>query len=60
MPKSLPPLQPPQAPVPCSNHIVWPPLPLDKRQQCHALRAQLLIHGSHSAPSEEGNHGHQD
>jgi hypothetical protein len=60
MHQSLPPLQPPQAPVPCSHHIVWPQLPRDKRQQCHELMAQLLIHVSHSAPSEECKHGHQD
>ena len=60
MHKSLPPLPPPQAPVPCGNHIVWPQLPSDKRQQCHELMAQLLIHVSHSTPSEECNHAHQD
>jgi len=60
MHKSFPPLQPPQAPVPCTTHTVWPQLPLDRRQQWHELLAQLLIHVSHSAPSEEGNHAPQD
>jgi hypothetical protein len=60
MHKSLPHLQPPQDPLPCSNHTVWPQLPIDRRQQCHELMAQLLIHVSHSAPSEECNHEHQD
>jgi hypothetical protein len=60
MHKSLPPLQPPQDPVPCTNHPVWPQLPTDRRQQCHELMAQLLIHVSHSAPSEECTHEYQD
>ena len=60
MHKNLPPLPPPQAAVPCPNHPVWHHLPPDKRQQCHELMAQLLIHVSHSTPSEECNHEHQD
>jgi hypothetical protein len=60
MHKSLPPLPPPQAPLPCSNHSVGPQLPIDKRQQCHERMAQRLIHGRHSAPSAEGNHAPQD
>ena len=60
MHKSLPPLPSPQALVPATSHPVWPQLPTDRRQQCHELIAQLLIHVSHSAPSEEGNHEHQD
>ena len=60
MHKSLPPLPASQAPVPCTIHTVWPQLPTDRRQQCHELIAQLLIHVSHSAPSEECNHEHQD
>ena len=59
MHKSLPHLPPPQSPLPCTNHPVWHQLPTDKRQQCELL-AQLLIHVSHSAPSEECNHEHQD
>jgi hypothetical protein len=45
--------------VACPNHPVWHQLPPDKRQQCHELMAQLLIHVSHSAPSEEWKHEHQ-
>ena len=60
MPKSLPPLQPPQAPWPCTNHPRWAQLPTDRRQQCHELLAQRLIHVSHRAPSEACNHEHQD
>ena len=60
MPKSLPPLPSPQTPVPSSPHAVWPQLPTDRRQQCHALLAQLLIHVSHSTPSEACNHEPQD
>ena len=60
MHKSLPPLQPPQDPGPCTNHPVWLQLPTDRRQQCHEFMAQLLIHVSHSAPSEECNHEYQD
>src|SRR5215475_422485 len=58
--KSLPPLPASPAPVPCTIHTVWPQLPTDRRQQCHELIAQLLIHVSHSTPSEECNHEHQD
>ena len=43
-------LQPPQAPLPSPNPIVWSQLPTDRRQQGHELMAQLLIHVSHSAP----------
>jgi len=53
-------LQPPPAPLPSPNHSVWPPLPTDRRQQCHELMAQRLLHVSHSAPSEACNHEHQD
>jgi hypothetical protein len=53
-------LQPPQAPGPCTNHTVWLQLPTDRRQQCHELIAQRLIHVSHSAPNEEYNHEPQD
>ena len=60
MHNSLPPLPPSQGRVPCTPHAVWPQLPLDRRQQCHALLAQLLIDVSHSAPSEEGHYEHQD
>ena len=60
MHKSLSLLPSSQVPVPCPKHIVWPQLPIDRRQQCHALLAQLLIDVSHSAPSEECNHEHQD
>ena len=60
MHKSLPPLPTSQAPVPCTIHTVWPQLPIDRRQQCHELIAQLLIHVSHSALSEECNHEPQD
>lgn len=60
MHKSLPHLQPPQEPLPCSNPTVWRQLPTDRRQQCHELMAQLLIHVSHSASSEECNHEQQD
>jgi hypothetical protein len=59
MHKSLPLLPPPQVPWPCPN-AVWAQLPTDRRQQCHELLAQLLIHVSHSAPSEECSHEHQD
>ena len=60
MPKRLPHLQPPQDPLLCHNHTVWPQRPIDKRQPCHELMAQLLMHVSHSAPSEERNYEHQD
>lgn len=60
MHKSLPPLPAVQVPVSCATHAVWPQLPTDRRQQCHALLAQLLIDVSHSAPSEECNYEHQD
>ena len=60
MHKSLPPLPSSQVPVPCTTHVVWSHLPIDRRQQCHELLAQLLIDVSHSAPSEECNHEHQD
>ena len=53
MHKSLPPLPSPQALVPATSHTVCPQLPTDRRQQCHELLAQLLIHVSHRAPSEE-------
>jgi hypothetical protein len=59
MHKSLP-LLPSPPPVPALTHTVWPQLPPDRRQQCHALLAQLLIDVSHSALSEECNHEHQD
>jgi len=59
MPKNLPPLPPPQDSVPCPKHPVSHQLPTDKRQQCHALMAQLLIHVSYSATSEECKHEHQ-
>jgi hypothetical protein len=55
MHKSLPPL-PSSPPGPSIPHAVWPQLPPDRRQQCHALLAQLLIDVSHSAPSEECTH----
>jgi hypothetical protein len=60
MPKSLPPLTPPQDPLPCSTPIVWPQLPIDRRQQCHERIAQRRIHVSHRAPSEACHHEHQD
>ena len=60
MHKSLPPLPSSQGPVPCTPPAVWPQLPIDRRQQCHELLAQLLIDVSHSAPSEECNHEYQD
>ncbi len=60
MHKSLPPLPPTQGPLPCTNEPVWHQLPTDKRQQCHELMAQLLIHVSHSAPSEECQHEQPD
>ena len=60
MHKSLSPLPASQAPVPCTTHAVWLQLPIDKRQQCHALLAQLLIDVSHNALSEEWSHEHQD
>jgi hypothetical protein len=60
MHQSLPPLPSSQGPVPCTTHAVWPQLPIDRRQQCHELLAQLLIDVSHSAPSEACNHEHQD
>ena len=60
MHKSLPPLPSSPGPVPGTTHVVWPQLPLDRRQQCHELLAQLLIHISHSAPSEECHYEHQD
>jgi hypothetical protein len=53
MHKSLPPRPPTQGQWPCTNQLVWPQLPTVKRQQCHELMAQLLIHASRSAPSEE-------
>jgi hypothetical protein len=59
MHQNLSPLPPPQSSVPCPNHPVWHQLPTDKRQQCHELMAQLLIHVSHSVPSEECRHEHQ-
>ena len=49
-----------RAPCPAPTNLVWHQLPTDKRQQCHELMAQLLIHVSHSAPSEECKHEHQD
>ena len=60
MHKSLPLLPASQAAVPCTTPTVWPQLPIDRRQQCHELLAQLLIDVSHSAPSEECSHEHQD
>ena len=60
MHKSLPPLPASQSPVPCTTPTIWPQLPPDRRQQCHALLAQLLIDVSHRPPSEECNHEHQD
>jgi hypothetical protein len=60
MHKSLPPLPASPVPVPCPLHTVWPQLPIDRRQQCHELIAQRLIHVSHSAPSQEYHHEHQD
>ena len=60
MHKSLPPLPSPQALVPATSHPVWPQLPTDRRQQCHALLAPRLIHVSHRAPSEECSHEPQD
>ena len=60
MHKSLPPLPSSQAPVPCPTHAVWPQLPIDRRQQCHELLAQLLIDVSHTTLSEECSHEHQD
>ena len=60
MHKSLPPLPASQVPVPCTTPTIWPQLPPDRRQQCHELIAQLLIHVSHSALSEECNHEPQD
>lgn len=60
MHKSLPLLPASQAAVPCTTPTIWPQLPPDRRQQCHALLAQLLIEVSHRAPSEECNHEHQD
>ncbi len=60
MHQRLPPLPPPQAPLPCTNHPRWAQLPTDRRQQCHELLAQRLIHVSPSAPSEAGTHEHQD
>ena len=60
MHKSLPPLPASQAPVPCPIHTVWPQLPTDRRQQCHALMAQRLLHVSHRTLSEACNHAHQD
>ena len=60
MHKSLPPLPSSQAPVPCPTHAVWSQLPTDRRQQCHELLAQLLIHVSHSAPSEERTQAPQE
>jgi hypothetical protein len=59
MHKSLPPLPSPP-PGPSITHTVWPQLPPDRRQQWHALLAQLLIDVSHSALSEACNHEHQD
>ena len=56
MHKNLPPFPPPQDARACPNHPVWHQLPPDKRQQCHELMAQLLMHVSHSAPSEECKH----
>jgi hypothetical protein len=60
MHKNLPPLPSSQGTGTCTPHAVWPQLPIDRRQQCHELLAQLLIDVSHSAPSEECNHEHQD
>ena len=60
MHKSLPPLPSSPGPVPCTTHAMWPQRPIDKRQQCHELLAQLLIDVSHSALSEECNHEPQD
>jgi hypothetical protein len=60
MHKSLPPLPSSQGPVPCPTHAVWPPLPIDRRQQCHALLAQLLLDVSPRAPSEACHHEHPD
>ena len=60
MHKSLPPLPASQALVPCTTHAVWTQLPPDRRQQCHALLAQLLIDVSHRTPSEECSYEHQD
>ena len=59
MHKNLPRLPPPQGPWSCPN-TVWAQLPIDRRHQCHELLAQLLIHVSYSAPSEECNHEPQD
>ena len=58
MHKSLPPLHPPQAPLPCSNHTVWPPLPIATRQPCHERMAPLRIHVSPRAPSAAWKHAH--
>jgi hypothetical protein len=60
MHKSLPPLPSSPGPVPCTTPAVWPHLPPDRRQQCHALLAQLLIDVSHRTLSEECSHEHQD
>jgi len=60
MHKSLPPLPSPQPPLPSLLHAVWPQLPPDRRQRWHELLAQLLIDVSHSAPSEECSHEHQN
>jgi hypothetical protein len=60
MHKSLPLLPASQAAVPCTTPTVWPQLPIDRRQQCHELLAQLLIDVSHRTPSEECSHEHQD
>jgi hypothetical protein len=60
MHKSLPPVPSPQALGACTTPAVWSHLPPDRRQQCHALLAQLLIDVSHRTLSEECSHEHQD
>jgi len=60
MHKSLPPFPLTQGHLPCTNHPVWHQLPPDKRQPCHELMAQRLIHVSHSAPSEACQHEQQE
>lgn len=60
MHKSLRHLQPQQGILPLTPNLVWQQLPTARRQQCHELIAQLLIHVIHSAPSEEHNHEQQD
>ena len=60
MHKRCPLLPASQAAVPCTPPTVWPQLPLDRRQQCHALLAQRLLDVSHRALSEACHHADQD